>query len=368
MNTTHPAMTLYGLKVSYFTGKMENYLRYKEIPFSYRSMTADHFERIIPEATGARQMPAIQLADGRWMTDSTPMIEWLETQWPRHSIYPDDPLQDFVCRLIEDYADEWLWRPAMHYRWSFAAGRAMLGHLIVDEMASTSPLPRVLIRWSVRRRQKKYFVDGDGVTEQTRAHVEQGYLRLLDILERVFTQRPFVFGERPTLADFGLSGPLFRHFANDPDPAMIMRERAPAVYAWTARLWRTRGSACGTGLVTGIPDDLLPLLAEIGATHLPNLVANAAAHAEQQRHYSVALQGTSYTRLPVSQYRVWCLERLQHHARALPAEVAALARPLLEAQQCWQPLWQEAAVSSGYDPDQRAPFGRGLPVYHVPGP
>ena len=26
-----------------------------------------------------------------------------------------------MSRLLEDYADEWLWRPAMHYRWSYEA-------------------------------------------------------------------------------------------------------------------------------------------------------------------------------------------------------------------------------------------------------
>jgi hypothetical protein len=31
-------------------------------------------------------------------------------------VIPLDPLVAFVSRLVEDYADEWMWRPAMHYR------------------------------------------------------------------------------------------------------------------------------------------------------------------------------------------------------------------------------------------------------------
>ncbi|HAE27376.1 MAG TPA: glutathione S-transferase family protein, partial [Hyphomonas adhaerens] len=106
-------LKVYGLKVSYFTGKLEAYLRYKEIPYEFCPMTARDFMRTIPEKTGAMQMPAVELPDGRWMTDTSPMIDWFETQHPDPPILPEDPAQAFLCRLIEDYADEWLWRPAM---------------------------------------------------------------------------------------------------------------------------------------------------------------------------------------------------------------------------------------------------------------
>jgi len=35
-------------------------------------------------------------------------------------VTPRDPAVAFVSVLLEDYADEWLWCPAMHYRWSFS--------------------------------------------------------------------------------------------------------------------------------------------------------------------------------------------------------------------------------------------------------
>ena len=128
-------LKVYGLKVSYFTGKLEAYLRYKEIPYDFHAMTAREFMRTIPEKTGAMQMPAAELPDGRWMTDSSPMIDWFETQYPDSPILPDDPAQAFVCRLIEDYADEWLWRPAMHYRWSYPLSSKLLARQISDAMA-----------------------------------------------------------------------------------------------------------------------------------------------------------------------------------------------------------------------------------------
>ena len=109
---------VWGSTVSYFTGKLEGYLRWKRIPYRLSPMTSRMFGRVVPRETGAAQMPAVRLPDGRWMTDTTPMIDWFEEQHPEPRTIPADPVQAFASRLLEDMADEWLWRPAMHYRWS----------------------------------------------------------------------------------------------------------------------------------------------------------------------------------------------------------------------------------------------------------
>lgn len=364
---TTPTLTVYGSKVSYFTGKLEAYLRYKEIPYRFQAMTKEYFNHIVPEKTGAQQMPAVEFADGRWATDTTPLIAWLEQEHSAGAVMPEDPLQAYVCRLIEDYADEWLWRPAMHYRWSHYKDRQLLGTVLVDELFGDVKAPTWLKRWQIRRRQKSNFVDKDGVNSTTRAHVEQGYLNILALLETSFKQRPFMFGDKPTLADFGLFGPLFRHFAQDPTPAEIMRETAPAVFEWVARMWNARASQLSGELVTGIPADILPLLEEIGATHLHNLAANASAWREDKQLYDVSIQGTQYRDVPVSRYRSWCLEQLQNHFKQLPPDTRDSARQLMETHNCWKPLWDIDEPRSGYDTEQQAPFAVGLKVYRVQG-
>ena len=118
-------LTLYGAKVSYYTGKLEGYLRYKEIPYRFVSISPMKLLRLTRE-TGTSQIPAVELPDGRFMTDTTPMIDWFETQHPKPAVIPRDPLQAFASRLVEDYAEEWLWRPAMHYRWSYRQDALLL--------------------------------------------------------------------------------------------------------------------------------------------------------------------------------------------------------------------------------------------------
>jgi glutathione S-transferase len=356
MSASEKPLRVYGLRLSYYTGKLEGYLRYKEIPYELVPATPEIWRRMQAE-TGAAQVPGVQLPDGRWMTDTTPMIDWFEAEHPEPRVIPEDPLQSFVSRLVEDYAEEWLWRPAMHYRWSYRTDRLHLGRRIVEEIgAPPGPLPRFLKRVLIRRRQLGSFVKGDGVSRETWDHVEGIYLKTLEQLEAIFAVRPYLLGDLPTLADFGFFASMFRHFAQDPTASDIMRLRAPGVHEWQARLWNARGSRLSGTLVSGVPEDWSPILDEIGSAYLPFLNANASAFAAGHQRFDADIQGAPYRKMPVSQYRVWCLERLRAHYEALPEEAAGPARALLEKRGCWEPLWEIRDLGSRYDPEGRVPF------------
>ena len=79
-------LALYGSNISYFTGKLENYFRLKDIPYTLCSMQFPRDARRIKAQVGVSQMPAVQLADGRWMTDSTKIIQWFEAQTAKISV------------------------------------------------------------------------------------------------------------------------------------------------------------------------------------------------------------------------------------------------------------------------------------------
>jgi len=358
---TETPLVVYGLDLSYYTGKLEGYLRYKEIPYRLVAWTPATVRRVRRE-TGAAQIPAVELPDGRFMTDTTPMIDWLEARHPEPAVVPSDPLQGFVSRLVEDYAEEWLWRPAMHYRWSHRGDALLLSRRIVDEMMGGVPLPGFVKRPLIRRRQYRGWVKGDGVTPGTRPHVEGCYLKALNQLEAILSRRPFLLGEVPTLADFGFFASMFRHFSQDPTPAEIMRRRAPGVFAWQARLWNARASTTRGGLLDGVPEDWGPILDEVGSAYLPYLCANAEAWRAGHARHDADVQGVRYRDLPVSQYRVWCLERLRTHFAALAGAPADAARALLEKHGCWEPLWRVAEPGSAY-PDDAVPF-RGRKVHY----
>jgi glutathione S-transferase len=337
-------VTVYGSSISYFTGKLENYFRIKGIPYHQKALSHPRVSQQIAENLGSTQMPALQLADGRWMSDTTPIVQWFEAEYPTSAVIPQDPLQRFFSLLLEDYADEWLWRPAMHYRWFYTQGARFASDHLVREIASDVPAPAFLKRLVITQRQRNGYTKGDGITRNQVPGVEAIYQRTLAQLEAIFRTRPFLLGDRPSLADIGFSGPFFRHFALDPVPAEIMRQQAAAVYEWTARLWNTALEACSGSLLNGIPADWGPILDEVGGHYLPYLCANVDAVASGQTRFNTEIGGVRYQGARWSKYRVWCLQQLREHFKTLAPDDQNAAQALLEQHGCWEPLWRHASL------------------------
>tara|TARA_R110001592_G_scaffold363371_1_gene685580 strand:- start:198352 stop:199461 length:1110 start_codon:yes stop_codon:yes gene_type:complete len=349
-------ITLYGSSISYFTGKLENYFRVRGMPYRLQALTSRYHADTVKQNTGSTQMPAIQLADGRWMSDSTPIIQWFESEFPENPVIPGDPLQRFFSLLLEDYADEWLWRPAMHYRWFYQQGALFAGNHLAAEIGEGVPVPNVLKRLVITRRQRSGYTTGDGITAGQVAGVEAIYLRTLEQLEAIFRARPFLLGDRPSLADIGFSGPFFRHFGLDPVPAEIMRQQAPAVWEWTARLWNTRLGDRSGSLLQGVPADWGPILDEIGRQYLPYQCANVDAVKAEKKRFDAEIDGVRYRGARWSKYRVWCLQRLRDHFNVLAPADQSTAEALLASHGCWEPLWrhQDLPLDSGFC--DRLPF------------
>lgn len=349
-------VTLYGSDISYFTGKLENYFKVRGLDYNLRSMVLPADANRIQAETGVFQMPAMQLADGRWMTDTTKIIQWFEQAVPEHPAVPSDPLQAFVCYLLEDYADEWLWRPAMHYRWYYDEGAYFASRHLADELMSTVPVPGFVKRWNLRRRQRGGYTSGDGITSAAVPGVEAIFERTLAQLQAIFECRPFLLGSRPSLADIGFSGPFFRHFALDPVPLAIIRRTAPAVLEWVARLWNTRLADCEGDWGTGIPADLGPLLDELGGHYLPYLCANVDAVAAGKQSFDADIGGVAYRGARYSRYRVWCLKELRERFAALPESAQAEAQALLQRHGVWEPLWRQADLPLLPGQEEGLPF------------
>jgi glutathione S-transferase len=314
-------LVVYGTTASYYTGKLEAYLRAKGVPYRLEPFDEANMRRAARH-TGVVQVPQVECPDGSWLVDTTLIIEHLERVRPEPAITPREPAVGFVSRLIEDYADEWLWRPAMHYRWSFPETARLMSAWLAEHAAERRA-PEWLKRRYWRRRQYQTFVAGDGVTSATRAAVERTYLDTLATLEAIFVRRPYVLGARPTEADFGFFGSMFRHFFSDPAPARILRERAPNVQEWVARMWSLRPDRfAALPAPETIPDDLGALLDAIRGVYLPYLDANAAAYARGDEVVTYTVASTTYSD-PVKPYRVWCRDRLQSRLTGLDGAARA---------------------------------------------
>ena len=359
---------IYVFHRSYFCGKMLAYLRYKQIPFRAIYGSLGQYGAEIQANTGLRQMPVIRTPEGHWLNDTTPMIDWFEERYPTSPLVPEDPVVGFLSRLLEDYADEWLWRPAIYYRWAFADDRKYYKRMFVKEFLGAPWTLARPLTWLagqlVHRHQNQKFLWGDGMTRKNREHIEGVYTGTLDRLQAIFERQAFLLGGRPSLADFGFFGSMFYHFSNDPTPNRIMQDRAPAVYEWVARLWNAKQDRLADrscNFTPGqAPDLWSALLRDVCENYLPYLHTNARAFAAGERRFDWQVQGYEYPGVHVSPYRVWCRERLYRHLRALSETAQRDILAILEGMGVGgrEALIADQDIASQWDPENIAPLCR----------
>ena len=326
-------LTVVGGHESYFTGKLEAYLRAKGIPYQNTPFTMEKMQEMAAN-TGFFQIPQVACPDGSFLVDTTAIIAYLDSLHPEPGTSPIDPAANFIALLLEDYADEWLWRPAMHYRWSFDDSAELLSSWLGEHMADPEMTLAQKKEFFIER-QRGTFVTGDGVTSATRAAVESSYQHALTTLEDIFAKRDFMLGDRPTQADFGFMGPMFRHFFCDPDPGRLMRDTAPGVHEWVARMWNMKPQRFSAAAqINAIPNDLEALLDPVASAYLSYLAANqeAVVAGDKEVHYDAL--GVSWSE-PAKPYRLWCLDQLRRSYQDLDdgarARVDAVIGPDAEA-------------------------------------
>lgn len=332
-------------------------MRYKEIP--YERVDVDHprlFE--VYRQTGTMKVPAVKLDDGRWLKDSTPMIRWFEQQHPAPAVIPDDPVLRFLANLIEDYADEWLWRPAMWWRWVPKDSRFNLGHRIAREVLRGLPGPVWLKAAFFAWRQRRTWLHADGMTADNEEQIRDMYPQQLQALQAILERQPFLLGSHPSIADFGYFASMFRHFGNDPDPAKLMRQMTPAVYEWLARLWNARASRMPSAPVFAMPEGpgWSAIWHDVCGRYLPYLHQNALAFRDRKKKFDYEADGLRLPGTRTTDYRVWCRQELQRLFKGLGEVERMWVRQFLKPHGGIDALLADGEIDSGLDEELKLPF------------
>ena len=111
-----------------------------------------------------------------------------------------------------------------------------------------------------------------GVRAEQFAVMDQWTTGMLDLLEQHFARHSYLFGERPTIGDFGLVGTMYGHLGRDPWPARELIAPRPCLRAWIARMAKAPIQTHAELLTDdAIADTLSPVFRAIFAEFIPLL-------------------------------------------------------------------------------------------------
>lgn len=322
-DTTPPARyVLYGGLGSPYSMKMRAVLRYRRLPHDWVQLgtpdTPDVLTRVkVPV------IPVLRFPDGRHANDSTPLIRELERLHPGvRSVVPDDPAQAFLAALLEDMADEWGTKAMFLYRWLRERDQAQTSEWLAFDRLAGEGREAILGHASRFRDRQVGRMALVGCTPANAPLVEASADRVMALLEAHVMDERFLFGGRPSIADFAWMGQLSQ-LANDPTACEHLRARFPFVLRWLMHLddasgvegdWRPAAAPTSPAIA-----GLLALAAEV---YFPFLEANAAAIAAGQETFAFEAWGLRYEQ-GTFKYQVRCLAELRDAYRSLPAAARA---------------------------------------------
>ena len=258
---------LFGAETSAYSTKMRSYLKYKSVPFDWvprTQETEDELKRVSRFAT----LPVLVTASGFAVHDTTPLIEALEADSPEPSATPSDPIIGFLACVLEEYADAWLAKTVFHYRWTRKKDQRLAAQRSIDDYYTVTPpadrkAAEDLAIETMGAQLKTMQLDGE-----LGDVLEKSFKRFVKLLDEHLKKHLFIFGERPSIADFAIAGQLIQ-MMKDPTPAKIIEKDGQFVAKWCE--FMTAPTASGPfAAFEDLKDTLSPIFADdLGMFFLP---------------------------------------------------------------------------------------------------
>ena len=307
-----------GAPGSPYTRKMLATMRYRQIPYRFErqsravSSADDRHRKTRPDAK-VPLLPTFYFTndDGEAIavTDSSPLIRKFEKEYEGRSVIPSDSALAFINMLIEDYGDEWLTKAMFHYRWYYETDIEKAGQILPRWGGVNVPEDEVQAMNNYICERQIGRLSYVGSNETTKPIIEASFKRLIHMLDKHFTNYPFLLGQRPSSCDFAFYGQLTCLALFDPTPQKIILDECPRVYAWVEIVEELSGYLVEEDDwldVDNLPETLNDILNEIGRLYAPYLVGNAKAVMAKAEKLEMELDGQPWAQAPFT-YQAKCL-------------------------------------------------------------
>jgi len=307
---------LWASELSPFALKLRALLAYAHVPYDWLPANGSRWRNLrvlarierakwtrtvvrYPQRSALDEYPLVPylVTDARVYYDSSALARWLDEHHapPAGPLIPSDPLLGFVIRLIDEAFDEIGLYVVHHRRWVTSAATNDAGRRLAHEFRRVMPpfaerrVARSFAARQVRRLPYLFSVAPAGYSAPvapvlvppardgfppTHALLDEIWTSWVDALDHALAARPYLFGDRFTLADASVYGQLGMNLT-DPTAADALAARTPRVDAWI-RAIAADAHAESAGPLQ-LSDSLRPLLAAIGRTLVPLMRQNEQA-------------------------------------------------------------------------------------------
>ena len=334
---------IFGAPASPYTQKMISIMRYRHIAYEFYigdvSGRLSRIEGIEPPKPVL--LPTLLLKDGQGnlqaTTDTTPIIKRFENEYPDRKLLPEDPALSFINYLLEDFGDEWVTKYMFHYRWYFeedannASTILPLSDLATDMDDGTLKEVKKMIH---DRQHGRLWVVGSNDT--TAKLIDSSYRRFVKLMDDHLSVSRFLFGEKPSSADFAIYGQLTQLIGFDPTSRRIASENSLRLVSWVDVMADLSGHDVNNSNWTSLedsPPSLKEIMKEFGQMYVPALLANAKAIIEGDETWETEIDGSTWKQKAFP-YQAKCLKWIKEEFNTLSKNDKTRIKTFLEGTGC----------------------------------
>lgn len=195
-------LELYQFELSQFSEKVRLILDYKGLAYRKIEVTPGIGQVELFRMTGQQKVPVLK--DGNQIVaDSTEIAKYLDRQYPDRPLIPTDPKQRGLCLLMEEWADESI---------GVKSRKVLFGALSQDQNFRKSLLPTTtpdIVKGLVEVVPSdvlKVLGFGVGYGPDAVKSATQDLKQDLEALCLLLSDKPYLVGDQPTLADLAVAG------------------------------------------------------------------------------------------------------------------------------------------------------------------
>jgi len=325
---------LWGASWSLYTAKVRPYLIKKGIGYVEINPSHPHYNDTIMKRVGYFTVPVLETPEGEIIADSTEIMEFLEHKFPNPPMLPKNKPLAALAYLIHSFGSEGLTKSAMYLRWNTTFENRIFAR---KEFERTLATPEQADGFAVAMRGYLPIL-GVGLDHGVDVAIETSIEQLYDALNKHFLKYPYVLGGVPSLADYGLMGPVYAHHGRDLSSSDTVKRRAPAVYRWIETMlrppivdpevWQVPPEFFS---IDDLPDTLTVFLKLIAENYVPEIkatvdlyhqwldaearAAGAVADVEGKKRCHQVLGEVEHVQMGAPIKRIGLLDDVSHHLR-----------------------------------------------------